>query len=137
MKFFKYHFLFLLWLVIIFVESSISSTEYPKIEIWSADKILHIGVFGLLTVLCYISLIHQRKYPLLLKHALIISLIFASLYGLSDEFHQYFVPNRDCDFWDWLADAAGAVLGILLIKYILAGKFRLFNGFEYSADKKT
>jgi len=129
MKFFKYHFPFLLCLIIIFFESSIPATEYPKIEIWGADKLVHMGVYGLLMALCYISLIHQIKFPFLLKHALLISIIIVSLYGASDEFHQYFVPNRYCELWDWLADFVGAVIMALLIKYYLSKKYKLFKGF--------
>ena len=34
------------------------------------------------------------------------------LYGLSDEFHQWFVPYRVVSFMDMLANAAGSLLGI-------------------------
>ena len=37
--------------------------------------------------------------------------IFALVFGLSDEWHQSFVPGRMADGWDLLADAAGALLG--------------------------
>jgi VanZ family protein len=42
------------------------------------------------------------------------SVIFtiALAYGVGDEIHQYFVPGRDCNVWDWLADALGAMIGI-------------------------
>ena len=33
-----------------------------------------------------------------------------SLYAATDELHQLFVPGRNCDVLDWLADSAGAVL---------------------------
>jgi VanZ family protein len=33
-------------------------------------------------------------------------------YGLSDEFHQWFVPGRSADLADWYADVTGAVIGI-------------------------
>jgi VanZ family protein len=127
MKFFKYHFPFYLWLVIIFLESSFPATVYPTIEIWSADKIVHIGVYGLLAALCYISLIHQKKFPFFTKNALLFTILIVSIYGATDEFHQYFVPNRDCEFWDWLADFFGAVIMILLIKYYLGKKWKLFS----------
>lgn len=32
-----------------------------------------------------------------------------SLYGLSDEFHQFFTPHRTVDVFDWLADTTGAI----------------------------
>lgn len=35
----------------------------------------------------------------------------AALYGAIDEAHQYFVPGRDANIWDWLADAIGAAAG--------------------------
>jgi VanZ family protein len=45
----------------------------------------------------------------------------ASVYGITDEVHQYFVPGRDCNIWDWIADAAGAVTGAGAAA--LAGRF--------------
>jgi VanZ family protein len=34
-----------------------------------------------------------------------------SAYGILDEVHQFFVPGRDCNVWDWIADTLGAVIG--------------------------
>jgi len=39
------------------------------------------------------------------------AVIIAVLYGLTDEWHQSFVPGRTATAEDLLADAAGAVLG--------------------------
>ncbi|MCD6268587.1 MAG: VanZ family protein, partial [Deltaproteobacteria bacterium] len=33
------------------------------------------------------------------------------LYGLSDEIHQYYVPNREFSWMDLLADGAGGYFG--------------------------
>ena len=38
--------------------------------------------------------------------------LLASLYGVSDEVHQAFVPFRNSSWLDWLADTVGAVLGV-------------------------
>jgi VanZ family protein len=54
-------------------------------------------------------------------------LIFTSLYGASDEFHQYFVPGRDCEFFDWVGDTTGAIFAVLAIKYFLSKKLKLFK----------
>jgi VanZ family protein len=35
----------------------------------------------------------------------------ASLYGVSDEIHQMYVPGRDASVVDWLADTAGGFCG--------------------------
>jgi VanZ family protein len=43
--------------------------------------------------------------------ALAIVAVVASLYGVTDELHQAFVPNRSCDLRDWVADTLGGALG--------------------------
>ena len=48
------------------------------------------------------------------KKAIIISLIFSALYALSDEIHQFFVPERACRLTDVLLDSFGALCGILI-----------------------
>lgn len=40
------------------------------------------------------------------------SVLAASLYGLSDEIHQAFVPERCAEWLDLAADAIGAVAGV-------------------------
>lgn len=37
--------------------------------------------------------------------------VLASAYGATDEWHQSFVPGREADWADWLADSAGGALG--------------------------
>ncbi|RKX91784.1 MAG: hypothetical protein DRP84_11070, partial [Spirochaetes bacterium] len=50
------------------------------------------------------------------KKALFISIFLAVLYGLLDEFHQSFVPGRECSAYDLLVDSIGAVIGALVSK---------------------
>lgn len=38
-------------------------------------------------------------------------LLVGALYGLSDEWHQMYVPGRFADLGDWIADLAGLALG--------------------------
>jgi VanZ family protein len=42
----------------------------------------------------------------------LVSIAFATLYGVSDEFHQSFVPGRSPDRYDVLADCIGAALAV-------------------------
>ena len=46
-----------------------------------------------------------------LRRACLIAIACASLYGVSDEVHQLFVPERMCDPVDWMVDTAGSALG--------------------------
>jgi len=74
------------------------------------DKLSHVAAYGLLAVLCVLSMERgARNWP---PTALFwIPALFAAVYGISDELHQYFVPSRQADLLDWLADAAGGMAG--------------------------
>src|SRR4030095_14444177 len=114
-------------MTVIFIQSSFPAIKLPEIELISADKLIHMGVYGLLAGLCYISLVHISKSNMFSLNPLIWSAIIASVYGASDEIHQYFVPNRSSDFLDWVADATGAIIAIIIIKYFLQSRYLLFK----------
>ena len=74
-----------------------------------ADKLLHAFIYALLAVACIPtakSLI--KKYSL--RYVAIGIVLFCFLCGISDEFHQSFIPYRFASGWDVLADTAGATL---------------------------
>lgn len=43
--------------------------------------------------------------------AVLVAIAISSLYGVSDEYHQRFVPGRSFDTLDMAADAIGSVVG--------------------------
>jgi VanZ family protein len=77
------------------------------------DKLLHFGAYGVMGILFYRT--YLAGWPQALKRTLIwASVISTALYGLSDEIHQYFVPERSADLLDWLADAVGGAVGAVI-----------------------
>jgi VanZ family protein len=46
----------------------------------------------------------------------------ALLYGLSDEWHQSFVPGRDPSMLDILVDSIGALCGLAVAQVLLRGR---------------
>jgi VanZ family protein len=81
-----------------------------------ADKLAHLLAYGLLASLIYLA----REKSRATFHPIFIPFLIAFLYGLSDEIHQYFVPGRDADVFDALANAVGAFvfpMGIHAKKY--------------------
>lgn len=77
-------------------------------------------IFGVLLVLAA-----RRTWPMLGWGKLaLVAVVFASLYAVTDEFHQSFVPGRMCDAADWLTDTLGAALGasaaVLALEKMLA-----------------
>ncbi|MBS1518468.1 MAG: VanZ family protein [Bacteroidetes bacterium] len=105
--------------VLIFAESSIPGNKLPKVDFEFSDKIVHTIIYFILYILFFYSLKYQTKSVKLQRFSFEFAFLFTVLYGVTDEFHQYFVPNRSCEFYDLLADAAGAAIGLLSVKYFL------------------
>ena len=77
-----------------------------------SDKVLHAVEYAGLGGLCY----RAFRWGLsgqVVAHSLLIAIVTASLYGVTDEVHQLFVPFRESSWQDWLADTIGAVIGAL------------------------
>lgn len=46
-----------------------------------------------------------------------LAIICVIAFGISDEVHQWFVPQRQADFWDLVADTVGA--GFLILGWVV------------------
>jgi VanZ family protein len=57
-------------------------------------------------------LLRWLGWPVL--RAMLVAIVLATLYGVTDEFHQSFVPNRSTDSRDVLVDFLGATAGALV-----------------------
>lgn len=91
------------WMGVIFCFSSQSGDRVGLPSPW--DKFVHAGVYGLLGWLLGRGSGHPAW-----------GWAIAVAYGLSDEFHQSFVPGRQADALDLLADSVGAFLGTHLLQ---------------------
>lgn len=47
-----------------------------------------------------------------------LAVLVASLYGVTDEYHQHFVPLRTPDIADWALDTLGATAGALSVYWL-------------------
>mgnify|MGYP001825626037 CR=1 FL=1 len=107
----------ILYCLLIFIQSSYPATQsLPSIP--HMDKLAHTGAYALLGFLFFrvFQTTSIQKNAVLL---VIFSALASSLYGISDEIHQYFVPSRTADIMDVLADAAGSVLGAVTGQLLL------------------
>lgn len=78
------------------------------------DKVFHMGAYFTMGVFAWRVFNNYLSKP---KMIFASSLVFCSLYGLSDEWHQSFVPGRDADLLDWVADTLGASIALSMIHY--------------------
>lgn len=98
------------YMALIFFLSSRSSFPLSPLDIPYFDKICHLVEFAILGYLLIRAFIHSDS-PDLNKYALLLTIIVAVLFGLTDELHQLFVPMRHGDVYDLIFDGLGAVMG--------------------------
>ena len=118
-----------LWAGLIFALSSIPGTSLPTVAIPQADKMVHTLVYAILGYLVLRALEsgpapgsepgseRDRRAPRALPGLalVILAVTLATLYGISDELHQLWTPNRSADWRDVVADALGGTLGTLAL----------------------
>jgi VanZ family protein len=110
-----YWFPLIIYCLAIYIQSSRPGPQHLP-ELRFLDKFLHFGAYGLLGVFFY------RAYETLAlknfkKLLILISIGSATLYGISDEIHQYFVPSRQSDVMDVIANTIGSICGVCLFHY--------------------
>lgn len=99
------------YLALIFSISSIPSDAIPGPKLFSIDKVYHIIEYFILSLLVLRLMIYHK-----VKHAYLIAILIAALYGVTDEFHQGFVPGRLFSYYDMVANAVGASLVLIFKK---------------------
>ena len=106
------------WMAVVFFFSSISNLGRAKRV---PDWISHPIEYGVGAVLLCRALAGGRPGPLTLSTALT-AMLLATAYGLTDEYHQSFVPGRTSDPMDVVKDLAGAAAGSLLYRQWRSGR---------------
>ena len=103
----------LLWAGVIFGLSSMS--ELPSAPSGITDKHAHFGVYAVLAALLVWGL--TNRSPNRTTWATVaMAIALATLFGVSDEWHQSFVPNREVSALDWTADTAGAAVAAVAMR---------------------
>ena len=99
-----------------------SSMSHPlpvvTIHVW--DKLLHLAEYGGLALL-FARAFAGEGYGWLAT--MVAAVLLTSTYGVTDEWHQSFVPLRTSDVFDWFADALGALAGTII--YLLGAAANL------------
>jgi VanZ family protein len=77
-------------------------------------KLAHLGEYGVLAFLIYRSFGSQNRTNWEPQLAFA-SVLAATAYSLTDEFHQLFVPGRGASLTDCAFDSIGAVIAMFLV----------------------
>jgi VanZ family protein len=107
------------WSVIIFILLIIPGRDLPPgPEVPQLDKIIHIFLFGAQVWLWSTYFRRKGKFKALPGIFFLIFLL-SCLYGIGMEYYQkYFVPHRDFELGDILADITGSGLAWLIISLV-------------------
>ena len=98
----------LMYMGVIFVLSAQSRLPTaPGLFGW--DKLQHIAAYAIMGVLLHRA---ASTSPIAPGGPFVQALVIGAAYGALDEYHQKFVPGRNMDFGDWLADMLGLLIGI-------------------------
>ncbi len=109
-----YHVPMIVYAAAIIAVSSIPNIKTPETDFPALDKLAHFveyAVFAFLTFRSFSNLSARISVNLVL----ILSVLFLSLFAFLDEYHQSFVPGRQQDYNDFLADCLGAFLVIVFL----------------------
>jgi VanZ family protein len=101
-----------LYALAIFVSSSLTAVPAPPPHF--TDKHVHLLAFGGFALVLVRALSGGRWSGITVSTTLQAATI-AVVYGVTDEWHQAFVPGRHADVADVLADAVGAVLAVAVV----------------------
>ena len=97
--------------------------EFLEDTFYMSDKLLHFIAYFFYGLTIQFALINSNNYNK--KKFIFTILIIGSLFGVSDEIHQYFIEGRSSDIFDWIADSLGIASSLLIKNVVLWFKNRV------------
>lgn len=112
-----------IYALFIFILSSMSYPPSPSriSNILFLEKLEHLFLYFGFGLILYIA-INNSNNLFFQKFSAQISILIGTVYGITDEIHQFFVPCRDASVLDVIVDGCGVALAQALI--ILIGRLK-------------
>jgi VanZ family protein len=126
-KIFSYKYLALIYALMIFAISAIPQIT-PSFGFKFEDKILHFIEYSIFSFLLFLAFFTSRK-EFFKKNVFLFCSLIGIAYAFSDELHQKFVPGRNCDLFDFLADSLGIIVIQIGIWFYLKRKGKRLTAF--------
>jgi VanZ family protein len=94
------------WAGVILAATSVPNVPGPPTA--GSDKVVHLAMYAILGALSLRATAIDGPAP----RTIALTLAAVAAFAAADEWHQQFIPSRSADGADWVADVAGATLGI-------------------------
>ncbi len=112
------------WGTLILIATSVPGAALPTVRVFPGfDKIVHASMYGVLGALVVRAMAWREQRTRegrtlgarrLGARTLGLSLGAIALLAAADEWHQRWIPGRSADALDFVADVAGATIGVSL-----------------------
>ncbi|MGE5197037.1 MAG: VanZ family protein [Deltaproteobacteria bacterium] len=103
-----------IWMGAIFVFSSLPSRNIPSL--FPLQDVFFHGIIYAGLAWVFMRAAKNTFLGLSPLKLIFLTVIFCTVYGLCDEFHQSFVPGRDASLFDVAIDLLGAFMGSLFYR---------------------
>jgi VanZ family protein len=123
----------LVYAAMIFYLSSLTRFSEELPSFFGFDKLVHFFEYYPLGWLICRWLVSAER-PFFRKHAILLTMVVGISYGLSDEWHQSFVPGRDASLWDALFNASGVAVAAFTYR-ILRRRVHLLRKLDDRLEK--
>lgn len=111
--FLRFHLPLIAYSLVVITLSSIPNLSTPQLEIIPFDKLAHFAEYAIFAAIAFRSF--ARLFSDHPQKTFLYSALFLSLFALSDEIYQHFVPGRYMDPADFLADVGASFLVLILL----------------------
>jgi VanZ family protein len=100
----------------IFYVSSVPGSNIPPLFPFQ-DIVFHLAAY-LALGLSFSRALKNSYSNITLSQVIVFTIIFGTIYGMSDELHQAFVPYRTVSGFDVFTDGVGTFLGAIIRPFI-------------------
>lgn len=109
-----------IWLLVILFLSGYSGNNVPKILVWQFDKIVHSAIYAILSFCLLIPYYRQYiKENRRLRIGFAIVMIATFYGGFMEILQNTIFINRSGNWYDFIANMIGAIIGVLLYPIII------------------
>lgn len=123
--FWKYNIWGIIWLLIVLIACATPGEQLPPSPFLDFDKLVHVGIFGVLHFLLLRGFLLQNQFPSLRKNHFLLATFISADYGVLMEVLQgYVFRNRSFDQFDIMANLIGVVLAMCIWLMFFAKKLK-------------
>lgn len=106
------------WLVAILIGTLTPATDLPGVAFNLNDKIVHLIIFLLFSLLLSLAIKKEKFLNISSRRIFTVVLTGTSIVAASTEILQNFIPGRQMDIYDLVANEVGVFAGLLIYRLV-------------------